>query len=102
MNCKKGDLAVVVRHFETCCAIHRALGDALIGTTVTCAEQYTTDAGTPGWTFERPVDVSVYGQVVTIEGCGDPLLQPLRGQSDKQKMLEALSQRTGLPVDNAV
>lgn len=83
MNCKKGDLAVSVRHFNTCCALHRALGDALIGATVTCAEQHTTDAGTPGWMFERPVEVSVYGQAITIEGCGDAMLQPLRGQPVK-------------------
>lgn len=78
MNCRRGDLAVVVRAATTGDDAYRKYTRRLIGKVVT-----VTRADMQGeevcWTIRKPFWMRIDGVKTSVTGIHDCLLQPIRG-----------------------
>ncbi len=84
MNCRPGDLAIVF-HAEGF-GLHAAINRLLIGRIVRVMELgVPTDPNCYAalvWRFEKPVCLAYSGRKVTVFGCADNCLRPLRDPGD--------------------
>lgn len=80
MNCKEGDLCVIVR------VPHRAYSGALGRFVV--AERLTIKDGTPVWVLSEPFKFShPWFGVCTVTGVDDADMRPIRGQEGQDETL---------------
>lgn len=93
MNCKQGDLAVVVTvgHPRN---PHRAIACALIGIPVRLAEGYLF-GDQPAWKLEENLHLDIDGKGVEVRGIVDAVLKPLRDNDGEDEVLAL----TGKPIE---
>ncbi|NYT68784.1 hypothetical protein [Pusillimonas noertemannii] len=94
MNCKPGDMAVVVRIGECPTPVHEAVMRAVIGRIVTVVSLYDRQ-GAATWAIKEPFWLNIRGVGKTlVTGIDDSVLQPIRGDkapraTESPKTLEA-------------
>lgn len=94
MNCKPGDMAVVVRVGECPTPFHEAVMRAVIGRVVTVVSMHERK-GLPTWGIKEPFWLTVRGiGKIHVVGLDDAVLQPIRGdkapsKTETPKALEA-------------
>ncbi len=79
LNCRKGDLAIVVRLFPSVDAIREALERQILGRVVRCVELGPGAGGMPVWIIGEEITVDLGFMKAKVAAIEDCLLQPIRG-----------------------
>lgn len=87
MNCRRGDLAVIVRAAAKGDEAYRKYTKRLIGkvVTVTKWEMQGTEVC---WTIRSPFWMRIDGEKTRVTGIHDSLLQPIRGSAAREAELQ--------------
>ncbi|CAB3730757.1 hypothetical protein [Paraburkholderia rhynchosiae] len=92
MNCRKGDIAIVVRLFPCIDAVRKALERDVLGRVVRCVELGPEHNGMPVWKIGEIIPVDIGFMRVKVEAIEDCLLQPIRGVPVPEKATDDIKE----------
>lgn len=87
MNCKRGDLAVIVRPAVSGDEAYRKYTKRLIGKVVTVTK-WERQGDEICWTIRQPFWMRIDGEKTRVTGVHDSLLQPIRGEPAREMETE--------------
>jgi len=96
MNCKQGDLAMVVT-LGGYSGAHRVIARALLGIPVRLARAYVFDEQ-PAWRLEQKLCLDVAGKRVIVRGIVDAILRPIRDDEGDDEILVRAGKPQGVPA----
>lgn len=103
MNCKPGDLAVIVKTTGDACGKHGEISRLCIGRIVRVTHlRRPTDPNCTAsqvWNFEEPLAINLGGETYHVSGCDDSVMLPIRDQPGEDEMLRIAGLPQELPVD---
>lgn len=88
-NCRRGDLAIVVRQTESTDEEYRGIVKRLMGRFVTVTRSSISSDGKVVWDIRRDIPMRMKGGgKIFVTGIEDELLQPIRGRAAREMETE--------------
>lgn len=96
MNCRQGDIAMVVS-VGSYRGANRSIAQALLGIPVRLAAGYLFEEQ-PAWRLESNVHLEVNGRHVEVQGIVDAILRPIRGGDGDDEIIALAGKPQGVPA----